>query len=132
MGDRGNIGIRQPDEQTTVYLYTHWAGSLVPALLAEGLKRTKEAGRLTDPAYATRIIFDTLTGLDGGSTGYGISIGAPCDNEHEIPYLVWENWSEPTIHYGCGKFSVDSWIEGFARAEATTMPSLWPRWVHSC
>lgn len=114
MGDRGNIAIRHPEGEDTIYLYTHWAGSAVPSVLAEGLRKSKEAGRLTDPPYATRIIFDTLTGGIGSSTGFGISIGSPPDNEHEIPYVVWENFGdEPIVHFACGRFTAESWITAF-------------------
>lgn len=113
MGDRGNIGIRQPGEEVTLFLYTHWSGSSVCQTLANSLRKCKEERRLEDPAYATRIIFDTLTGLRGGSTGYGISIGSPCDNEHEIPIVVWELSTTPTIHYGGGKFTPEGWMEAY-------------------
>ena len=112
MGDRGNIGIRQPHEEVSIYLYTHWGGSEVCHVLAEGLRKCAEERRLDDPSYATRIIFDTLTGLTGGSTGYGISVGSPCDNEHEIPYVVWDGFgAKPKIHYGCGEFTPEGWME---------------------
>jgi len=114
MGDRGNIGIVQPHEETAIYLYTHWSGSGVCHYLAEGLRKCAEEGRLDDPAYATRIIFDTLTGLMGGSTGYGIAVGSPCDNEHEIPYVVWSgHGTRPTIRYGCGEFTPEGWMEAY-------------------
>lgn len=115
VGDRGNIGIRQPNEEVTLFLYTHWFGSGVCHTLAEGLRKCKNEGRLDDPAYATRIIFDTLTGCTGESTGYGIAVGSPCDNEHEIPIVVWENYGNPTIHYGCGRFTPEGWIEAFGQ-----------------
>lgn len=111
MGDRGNIGIRQPHEEATIFLYTHWGGSGICHILSEGLRKCKQEGRLDDPACATRIIFDTLTGLRGGSTGYGISVGSPCDNEHEIPFVVWERHGDPIIHYGCGRFTPEDWME---------------------
>lgn len=113
MGDRGNIGIIQDQEQSTLYLYTHWSGSGICHTLARGLAKCREAGRLDDPAYATRIIFDELTALMGGSTGFGISIGFPPDNEHEIPYLVWgaPYGVLPIVRYGCGEFTVDAWLE---------------------
>lgn len=115
MGDRGNIGIRQPHEDGTIYLYTHWKGSYVCPILAEALVKCREAGRLDDPSYATRIILDTLTGLEGGSTGYGIALNCPPDNEHEIPYVNWgTHGMEPHITYGCGEFTVAMFIEVFS------------------
>lgn len=115
MGDRGNIGIRQPHEDATIYLYTHWEGTYICPTLAIGLAKCREAGRLDDPSYATRIIFDTLTGLDGRTTGYGIAVNCPPDNEHDIPYLIWEQHGvEPHIEYGCGRFSVEAFINAYA------------------
>jgi len=124
MGDRGNIGIRQPNEDAIIYLYTHWEGSYICSTLAIGLAKCREAGRLDDPSYATRIIFDTLTtryadgyahaGLDGRTTGYGIAVNYPPDNQHEIPYVNWQtHGTEPHIEYGCGRFSVEAFITAY-------------------
>ena len=86
MGERGHIGIVQAVSPTPIYFYTHWEGGHIVPLLAEGLHKAREAGRLTDDAYATRIIFDTLTGCTGSTTSFGINIGEPqADNEYPIP-----------------------------------------------
>lgn len=85
MGDRGNIAVVQPDGGR-VYLYTHWDGSQIGAILQDALKKR---WRWDDPAYLTRIIYDTLVGpAFGQETGYGITTTPP-DNEH--PILVVED-----------------------------------------
>jgi hypothetical protein len=87
MGDRGNIEIDQGDGTDSLYLYTHWQGSQICQTLAEGLHASK--GRWHDPAYTTRVVFNALQGEDRGITGFGISVGYPPDNEHEIPKVSW-------------------------------------------
>ena len=101
MGARAVIGITHPDSDTPIYLYTHWCGDSIRRILADGLVKARDAGRLADYPYATRIIFDTLTGLEGGSTGFGINIGTyPSDVEYEIPHVIWADWgSEPVVNY---------------------------------
>lgn len=122
MGDRGNIGIRQPHEDAVIYLYTHWSGSYICPILANGLAKCREAGRLNDPSYATRIIFDVLTGLEGGSTGFGIAVNCPPDNQHDIPYLIWdEHGVEPHIEYGCGRFTVDTFVTVYGTKPAESV-----------
>ena len=69
MGARGHIGIVQSVSPTPIYFYTHWEGHLVTTTLADGLRKATEAGRLQDETYATRIIFDSLTGCTGEATG---------------------------------------------------------------
>jgi hypothetical protein len=112
MGDRGNIQIHQPKAKEDIFLYTHWTGSYINPTLALGLAKAKASGRLNDPAYATRIIFDTLTNCEGQDTGYGISLGSPCDNEHDIPLVYWpDDWGkEPTIFLNGVESSVDEFI----------------------
>lgn len=87
MGDRGNIYVvndvdpLNSSKTIGVYLYGHWSGSNLPEILANGLEHGQS--RWGDVQYLTRILFDTLTGREGGETGYGIScvIG---DNEYPI------------------------------------------------
>ena len=102
MGDRGNIEIVQGTRHTgvgeepraldSVFLYTHWRGSQVAQILASALNRSE--GRGSDPSYLTRIIFNELQGDDRTSTGFGISVGQPDDNEYSIPKVVWQHDKE--------------------------------------
>lgn len=112
MGSRGHIGIVHSNSQTPIYFYTHWEGHNIRTILADGLVRAKDEGRLTDETYATRIIFDVLTGCTGDSTGYGIHIGEPAgDNEYDIPTVFWQEWgSEPFVVYQDRRYSTDDFI----------------------
>lgn len=117
MGSRGHIGIVHPNNATPIYLYTHWEGHNICPILAEGLAKAKSEGRLTDETYATRIIFDTLTGCTGGSTGYGIYIGEPAgDNEYDIPTVFWQNWGNlPFVLYADRRYSATDFIAQYER-----------------
>jgi len=102
MGDRGNIEIVQgtrwagegeePRALDSVFLYTHWRGSQVAQILADALNKSE--GRGSDPSYLTRIIFNELQGEDRTSTGFGISVGHPDDNEYSIPKVIWQSVSD--------------------------------------
>lgn len=71
MGDRANVRVNDGDNK--VYLYTHWSGSDLPAILQAALKRGK--GRWDDTQYLTRVIFCEMVKDDIlGDTGYGISV----------------------------------------------------------
>jgi hypothetical protein len=66
MGERGNIEI------DGVWLYTHWTGHKLKAILKSALIRGK--GRWVDTPYLTRIIFcEMVKGDEMGLTGFGIS-----------------------------------------------------------
>ena len=119
MGSRGHIGIVQSNNPTPIYVYTHWRGYDIRAILAEGLLKAQEEGRLTDETYATRIIFDVLTGCTGESTGYGIMIGEPAgDNEYEIPTVIWENACDnPFVLYGDRRYSASDFIDSVSRVD---------------
>jgi hypothetical protein len=83
MGDRANIIVKD-GSKNPIFLYTHWAGSELPATLQEGLKRGRP--RWDDDSYLTRILFCEMIQDDVlGETGYGISTSMP-DNEHN--YLI--------------------------------------------
>jgi hypothetical protein len=114
MGDRGHIGITQRVSETPIYFYTHWSGYQVCELLAQGLDKADKAGRLSDETYATRIIFDALTGCVGEETGYGIMIGEPAgDNQYPIPMVVWYDYGDPRIHLGNDSFTASEFITQF-------------------
>lgn len=77
MGDRGVIEVNNGENSPSIYFYTHWLAYDLPVLAGKGL----EAGRPRwgDESYLNRIIFDNLTGLSGGETGFGISTWCPED-----------------------------------------------------
>ena len=118
MGDRATIKIVHHTSPTPIHLYTHWAGAQVTDILAVGLDKARKAGRLSDESYATRIIFDTLTGCDGGETGYGIAIGddgEPGDLNHLSPTVLWAKWgTEPIVIYEDNYYTVDTYIKEFS------------------
>ena len=68
MGDRANIKL--VDGDSTVFLYTHWDGSVLPGTLQRALAKKE---RWDDGQYLARIIFQEMLGTDEGTTGYGIS-----------------------------------------------------------
>ena len=114
MGSRGHIGVIQLSSTTPVYFYTHWNGHEVCELLAVGLNKAHEAGRLSDDSYATRIIFDALTGCTGEDTGYGIMIGESAgDNQYPIPMVVWHDYGDPHILLGNDRFTAGEFITQF-------------------
>ena len=81
MGDRANIVVEtRPGER--LFFYTHWEGANAPARLRKALALQE---RWDDGSYLARIIFDELTGLRGGTTGFGIDTRLN-DNSH--PLLV--------------------------------------------
>lgn len=81
MGSRANVYVRQEEDGSGVYLYTHNKGyelaQTVQAALARGV-------RWDDPPYLARIIFSEMIGNNAkGEIGFGISarIG---DNSYQI------------------------------------------------
>ncbi len=96
MGDRAVIGVTHPTSDTTIYLYTHWEGYRICETLAVGLDTASAMGRLTDYEYATRIIFDTLTGCTGGATGFGISIGS---HPFDVQFPTFGGTSEASLRW---------------------------------
>jgi hypothetical protein len=104
MGARATIRVIHPTSTTPIHLYTHWKGNRIAHILAAGILKADEEGRLNDYQYATRMIFDVLTGLEGGSTGYGICIGddgQPGDVEYPTPTIEWVgNNTTPFVLYG--------------------------------
>lgn len=118
MGARGNIKITQGyNSETPIFLYTHWAGSQINEILALGIWKAHEGGRINDPSYATRIIFDTLTkDAYDKTSGFGISIGKPDDNNYDIPHLVWPKdfGTEPTVELNDYTYSWKEYVSKFS------------------
>jgi hypothetical protein len=83
MGDRGNIVIETEDKKPLLFFYTHWTGSDLPEIVADGLEKGKP--RWGHDAYLNRILFSNLVGEDNwdDETGYGIST-TECDGGTEV------------------------------------------------
>ena len=72
MGDRANIKMKTGADE--VHLYTHWAGSELPAILKSALERGRS--RWNDSQYLARIIFcEMVKGCEMEEMGFGISAG---------------------------------------------------------
>lgn len=102
MGDRGNIAVKQRDG-ATIYFYTHWRGYAVADAVAEALAKRE---RWDDDPYLARIIFDTLTDGDRGTTGFGISTDIS-DNQHPIPEV---DCQSQTVRYDGTIYSFEAFI----------------------
>lgn len=86
MGDRANIVVLDDEDRSGkigLFLYTHWSGSELPALLKAGLDRAKD--RWQDTQYLARILFQAMLDGDEGTTGYGISTSL---GDNSYPLLV--------------------------------------------
>ena len=124
MGDRGNIEIRQGYQtadgsrhEASMFLYTHWRGSEVPAILADAL--VKAGGRAGDQAYLTRIVFDQMVDADSGIMGFGIALGYPPDNEHPIPQVWWTGAHRDRLRiaYLDRDYTIDEFVLEYATKE---------------
>jgi len=88
MGMRGNIQIKQPYSEESIFLYTHWRGHHIKEILADAI--VKAGGRRNDPSYFTRILFQEMLNGDESTNSFGISIGQIEDNEYLVPRVEWE------------------------------------------
>ena len=82
MGDRANVRVVQEADGRSVFLYTHWGGTELAAIVQTALKRRQ---RWDDCAYLTRIIFSEMLIDAAGDaakthatlkdeTGFGITV----------------------------------------------------------
>lgn len=73
MGDRGNVSIKQSSGRH-LWIYTHWTGSYLPALVRDGLIFTGD--RWDDEPYFNRGIISSIIGADHleSNTGYGVGL----------------------------------------------------------
>lgn len=81
MGDRANIIIRTRENGPRIYLYTHWQGYNVPAIVHKSLEFGKS--RWDDPSYLARIVFSSLTLGELSDIGFGLDTQLG-DNEYPI------------------------------------------------
>lgn len=71
MGDSANVHVKESDEDSGVYLYTHWDGYKLPQILRSALQKKL---CWNDCPYLTGIIFYEMTkGKNGNETVFGIS-----------------------------------------------------------
>ncbi len=91
MGERACIKITpwSEDEVQSFYLYTHWRGADLEAIVAAGVEEARKHGRLSDSAYAARIILNVLQ--EGGEphTGFGIMLEPPGDLNWPMVEVRW-------------------------------------------
>lgn len=89
MGDRRNIELcyRSDNQQDSrVYLYTHWEGGNLHYILADALNSPEGRNRWDDPDYLARIIFEhMISKSDNKETGFGI---APYQMDYNHPNIV--------------------------------------------
>lgn len=83
MGDRGNIVIRNKENDKHIFLYTHRSGYRMPERLHEALEKGKD--RWDDAPYLSRIIFQALLNGDTSATGVGLTTYL---TDNEYPLLV--------------------------------------------
>lgn len=104
MGDRGNIHVKEDNNDCGIYFYSHWGGSELPLDLQRALARKI---RWDDGAYLNKIILNGITGGDiSGETGIGISTSIR-DNEHDI---IEVNVKEKTVSFSGKKWTFNEYI----------------------
>lgn len=113
MGDRGVIECVERNGGV-VYLYTHWRAHELTTVVADGL--ANGISRWGDESYLNRILFDTLTGLEGQTEGFGIATWCPGDAylkitvDHERQTVqvfsrdFGDEWLPGTEEYGFDEF----------------------------
>lgn len=79
MGDRRMAEIKT--SEGSLYIYTHWHGSELPAIAREAVEKAKV--RLGDESYWTRIVIDQII-KDGRdqSMGWGIMLKPNVEDEY--------------------------------------------------
>lgn len=104
MGDRANIAIEEDCGKGIIYLYSHWSGSSIPAILQKGLKAGES--RWDDESYLIRILFCNLIDPDiAGTTGFGIGT-----EPGEGP-IVFVNMNRQTVRAEGREFSFSDYLE---------------------
>ena len=105
MGDRANLKLIGGDTfPHPVFFYTHWTGSMLLFDLHQGMTLAAKEGRLDDPQYLGRILFEAVVPEEehGETTGYGISTEV-CDGadrtitvdlgESKVVHWTGQSWS---------------------------------------
>jgi hypothetical protein len=93
MGDRGNVQIINPDDDS-VYLYTHWQGSELGKIVKKSLATERARARWHDASYLARIIFQDMVGDDQTEYGFGIdthpNIGEQLTVDVKFQTVTWK------------------------------------------
>ena len=106
MGDRRNVKVVD-NNNTEVYLYTHWGGYNLPLVVQETLARRE---RWDDAPYLARMIFCAMMGGDQhGSTGFGISANLQDTNYPGREVEIYTSIKEITI--GKNSWTFEEFIE---------------------
>jgi len=104
MGDRANIWIKKNENDSGVWLYTHWSGSELPSILQTALTNR---WRWKDSPYLTRIIFcEMVKGQEREETGFGIS--SECTDGDDRILIV--NVQEQTVTVDSRKWTFEKFI----------------------
>lgn len=82
MGDRGNVRLEYGKNYQPIFIYSHWAGTFLPLMVAEALDSKPARSRWSDPSYCARIIFNALTKDADPELSWGLAPYRP-DQEHE-------------------------------------------------
>ena len=86
MGCRGTIEIIEKENDSSVFLYTHWGANEMLHNLTVTLKKKE---RWNDAPYLSRMIFcEMIKENVGGCTGHGIQTYKAGDSEEEITVNV--------------------------------------------
>lgn len=122
MGDRGQIAVVHGEG--AVYLYSHWGGTELAAVLRSALLKK---WRWDDNEYLTRIIFDEMVGDSQGSEmSYGIGLIPHGDIEHAL--LVVD-----TTQQAVGVVKLREWDErredNYSDSDAVKLPLKADRWI---
>jgi len=116
MGDRAQLQLT--DGLNSVFLYTHWNGYNLPTILAAGLDKARDGGRLTDPTYCLAIVakqFFAATGGTGSTTGAGLGFEfGDNDDEHGGPLVF--NIADGTVSFGINRVSIEDFLKSPAES----------------
>lgn len=119
MGDRRNIIVTDGTGGPNVSLYTHWAGSELPAILAAALRRGES--RWGDTPYLTRVIFSDMISANhevNELTGFGISavpgLVAACEANPDRDIIVNDGNQTVTVggvEYAYADYCADALVD---------------------
>lgn len=126
MGDRANVVLTtKENEGGDLVLYTHWNGSDVEQIVADGLRNATAADRLSDGSYAQRIIVETFFAAHTDKAlGAGIYVGSPCEDHVVLVDLdtLSVTFDPEGYEYGPQNGTVTEDIEAYVERFASSKP----------